>query len=234
MITLTDYLDYLNSELLEARRRADEAAIATARAYAEHEYLQHFRAPRFTMPAIKLRLPVRVDDVEERTKYNFHLRPTEFLNGLNDRLAKLGEQHGTVVEPVGEEILQSDRFRNLIVKLEKEDRAYVPGIKHALPLSVVSGVLTRPVIRDTFHVQDSAPELQTGIQHAVHGALQEQFQAVSSRLDRIHVTPQAGSMQEGDSEKLLLELDIDLVEEGVRIRRITQDDGTVREELTID
>ncbi|MDQ0591720.1 hypothetical protein QFZ37_000089 [Chryseobacterium ginsenosidimutans] len=42
MIKLSDYLNYLNNEIIQARKKADENAIEIAKEYAQHEYLRFF------------------------------------------------------------------------------------------------------------------------------------------------------------------------------------------------
>ena len=67
---LSEYLDYLNREVIQARKRADEQAVEMAKVYAKDPYLKFFRVPRFSMPAVKFDIPIKIDDLEMETICN--------------------------------------------------------------------------------------------------------------------------------------------------------------------
>ena len=60
MIKLSDYMDYLNEEIVLARKKADQQAILVAKEYAKDPYLKYFRVPRFTMPSVKMSIPIKI------------------------------------------------------------------------------------------------------------------------------------------------------------------------------
>lgn len=235
MITLADYLDYLNAELLNARKKADEAALTTARAYAEHEYLQHFRAPRFTMPVVKLRLPIRIDDIDQKTKFDFKIRPQEFVAKLNERFTAISRKYDKPVKPMTLQRYQSDAFQQTLKRLEDEDRVFLARPDALIDINTTRTIYDRVFAGGNLRIAEDDPALQADLQQALHQTLSEQFRPVATQLDRIAITPQAGSMREGDNEKLLVQLDIEMVEEGLRIRYIKDENGNIiREELIVD
>lgn len=83
MIKLSDYLNYLNAEVVQARQKADETAIEVAKQYAKHEYLKYFSVPRFTMPTVKLNIPLKISELSADTKYNFKIDKAAFLEEVN-------------------------------------------------------------------------------------------------------------------------------------------------------
>ena len=71
MVKLSDYLDYLNTEIIQARKAADEYAVKIAKEYADHEYLKYFKVPRYTMQTIKMDIPLKITDIDADSKFNF-------------------------------------------------------------------------------------------------------------------------------------------------------------------
>ena len=82
MIKLSDYLDYLNNEIIQARKKADENTVLVAKEYAKHEYLKFFKAPRYAFPSVKMDIPLKITDISSRSKYNFDLNEEKFLNDI--------------------------------------------------------------------------------------------------------------------------------------------------------
>ena len=64
MIKLSDYLDYLNNEIIQARKKADENAVMIAKEYAKHEYLKFFKVPRYSLPSVKMDIPIKITDID--------------------------------------------------------------------------------------------------------------------------------------------------------------------------
>ncbi len=86
MIKLSDYLDYLNNEIIQARKKADENAVLIAKEYARHEYLKYFKVPRYALPCVKMDIPIKITDIDSDPKYNFKLNQDQFVTEMNERI----------------------------------------------------------------------------------------------------------------------------------------------------
>ena len=117
MIKLSDYLDYLYSEIIQARKKADEKSVQVAKEYANHEYLKFFKAPRFTFPSIKMDIPLKVSNISAQSKYDFKLDNEKFLNELNERIVTVNREKQLNISPVTKEEIQSTEFVYISVKV---------------------------------------------------------------------------------------------------------------------
>lgn len=113
MIRLLDYLDYLNNEIIQARKRLDERAVNTAKEYSQHEYLQHFRAPKYSMPSVKLDIPLKIADIDAQTKYDFKLIPKDFLKEVNEKINNINKEKDLRIPQISEELLSKPEFENI-------------------------------------------------------------------------------------------------------------------------
>lgn len=235
MITLSDYLGYIHQELLKTRQLADQAAVDTAQQYAKDEYLKYFRAPRFTMPNVKLKLPVRIDSIDQETKYDFKLEEEPFINTLNSRLAEISNKHRQPIEPMTPEKLRSPEFQSHFKRLEKQDNIYTKKIDNRLPTKDVRELYNKTVRKKNFGIAEQQNEnLDNDIAQALNQTIKEQYRAVKTNIHRLEITPETNSMSSEDNEKLLLHLELELVEEGLIIRKVTDENGNEVEQITVD
>ncbi|MEF9479639.1 hypothetical protein OWR28_19600 [Chryseobacterium sp. 1B4] len=92
MIKLSDYLDYLNNEIIQARKKADENAVLIAKEYARHEYLKYFKVPRYALPSVKMDIPIKITDIDSDSKYNFKLNQDQFVTEINERIRLVNKE----------------------------------------------------------------------------------------------------------------------------------------------
>ncbi|NRB47223.1 MAG: hypothetical protein HRU41_06080 [Saprospiraceae bacterium] len=235
MITLSDYLGYIHQELLKARQLADQAAVDTAQRYAKDEYLKYFRAPRFTMPNVKLKLPVRIDSIDQETKYDFKLEEERFIDKLNSRLTDISRKHGQPIELMTPEKLRSPEFQSHFRRLEKRDNSVTGGIDNRLPPRDTRELLKKTVRKQNFGTAEGKNEsLDNAIAKAFDDTIKEQYRPVKTNIHRLEITPETSSMSPEDNEKLLLHLELELVEEGLMIRKVTDENGNEVEQITVD
>ncbi len=232
MIALSDYLDYLNAEVVTARRRADLLAIETARAYAEHEYLRYFRAPRFVMPSVKMEIPVRISEVDQETKYDFDFRPKTFLSDLNRDLRKLNARRDFAdAPPLTEKLFGVGALQELIARLSDDDNDFARDIDSVLPFdevmkvyNVLFDVILLPMDRRyKAHFADFQP--------VFYEAFKRQFRPVRTNINSLLVTPEANSAEDKAGE-LLVRLTVEMEASGIRIRKLEGPNGG--EEIIID
>lgn len=235
MITLSDYLGYIHQELLKARQLADQAAVDTAQRYAKDEYLKYFRAPRFIMPNVKLKLPVRIDSIDQETKYDFKLEEDRFINTLNARLADISRKHGQPIEPMTQEKLRTPEFQSHFKRLEKRDNTFTRNTDNRLPTKDARELFKKTVRKKNFGTAEGQNEsLDNDIAKAFDDTIQEQYRAVKTHIHRLEITPETSSMSAEDNDKLLLHLDLELVEESLMIRKVTDENGNEVEQITVD
>ena len=98
MIKLSDYLNYLNNEVIQARKKADEQSIALAKEYAKHEYLKYFRVPRFSMPSVKLDIPIKIDELDSSASYNFKMDYDAFVSEVNENILKVNAEKNLQIQ----------------------------------------------------------------------------------------------------------------------------------------
>ncbi len=232
MIALSDYLDYLNAEVVTARRRADLLAIETARAYAEHEYLRYFRAPRFVMPSVRMEIPVRISEVDQETKYDFDFRPNTFLGDLNRELRSLALRRDFADAPaLSDKLLAPRAFQALVAKLSDDERGFVRDVDSVLNYDEVAKVY-KVVFDEVILPTDSRYKALFRELHQVfYDALKRQFRPVRTNINSLLVTPEANSASDRSGE-LLVRLTVEMEASGVRIRKLEGPNGG--EEIIVD
>lgn len=232
MIALSDYLDYLNAEVVTARRRADLLAVETARAYAAHEYLKYFRAPRFVMPSVRMEIPIRISELDQETKYVFAFTPAYFLSEFNRGIQRLPPQRELLrIRPFGTEITEERTFRGLVAELEATEQDFVRSVDAALDPARVRKVFEVVFERVILPANSSLKILSEEISIIFFDALRKQFRPSRTHIRNLLVTPESdsGSSKSGD---LLVKLTVEMEASGVRIRKLEGPNGG--EEIILD
>ena len=86
MIKLSDYLNYINNEIIQTRKKADENAILIAKEYANHEYLKYFKAPRYVSINIQMDIPLKFKNIDTLSTEDFKPDDTKFLLDLSEKM----------------------------------------------------------------------------------------------------------------------------------------------------
>ncbi len=235
MITLTDYLNYLNQQFVDARFQADRSAIVTARTYAADEYLRHFKVPRFTMPVIKLKVPIKIDAVNQETTYDFALKEEDFIGRINKRFHEIGNAIPRRISPFGKKEFNNPALVKYLKELQERNLGFISNIDHAISRDRIDEVYLKIYPQGT---TNGSLELPLGVKKelraALFDALKAQFQPRITNINNLAVTPQANGLNQDDSDKLLIHLELEMVEESIQLRKITNEDGEIIEEIIVD
>ena len=232
MIKLSDYLDYLYSEIIQARKKADEKSVQVAKEYANHEYLKFFKAPRFTFPSIKMDIPLKVSNISAQSKYDFKLDNEKFLNELNERIVTVNKEKQLNISPVTKEEIQSTEFTELFKTLEKKDQKLVKNINDEIKKIDISPQITL-LNKRVFTPQDSKVEAERAeMKRILTETIANSYSLVSTKLNDIYIDPNTTGAE--DKDKLFINLHIEMEEEGLRIKSITDKNGQPVEEIIFE
>lgn len=232
MIALADYLAYLSAEVIDARRRADLQAVEAARAYAADEYLRYFRAPRFTMPSVRLEIPVRIAAVDHDTEYAFAFDDGYFLAEFNRRARRLALAGGMPApQPVEREALAVPAFVKLRDALARAAERPVRDLDAALDYARVRAAYEAVLKAALLERDDAYAKIAEPLGEAFYQALRLQYRPRRTHVNSLLVSPEATS---GDSaeDARLVRLTVELEAGGLQIRRLEGGDG--REEIVVD
>ncbi len=248
MIKLSDYLNYLSNEIIQARKAMDLQAISNAKQYSEDEYLKYFKAPRFTMPSIKLELPIAISELDSETKFDFKMDEDLFLKNFNHKIFKIGEKYNVALASYSKSDLAKRSFQNVVKDLEKNDDKFIINLDDSFnkvdlnslikPIHAVNPIHPiQPVhpIRE-FTTMDTVDKNR--VNHEIHEALIDtmkmQFIPVETKLKNIFIAPDTNSLKESGDDKILVKLNVELVEENLQIIKMTDNNGKEYEEIIID
>jgi erythromycin esterase-like protein len=232
MIKLSDYLDYLYSEIIQARKKADEKSVQVAKEYANHEYLKFFKAPRFTFPSIKMDILLKVSNISAQSKYDFKLDNEKFLNELNERIVTVNREKQLNISPVTKEEIQSTEFTELFKTLEKKDQKLVKNINDEIKKIDISPQITL-LNKRVFTPQDSKVEAERAeMKRILTETIANSYSLVSTKLNDIYIDPNTTGAE--DKDKLFINLHIEMEEEGLRIKSITDKNGQPVEEIIFE
>ncbi|MCH3883294.1 MULTISPECIES: hypothetical protein [Tenacibaculum] len=231
MIKLSDYMDYLNEEIVLARKKADEQAILIAKEYAKDPYLKYFRVPRFTMPSVKLNIPIKISELNSQTKYNFKMDDDAFISEVNDKIAIINKEKSLKINPINKETLKADDFKKVVTKLEKVDYSYVKKLDDNLTKVDIKAPIKNIVKKQGFSVANKELESEE-MAIILKDAFKNRYTPVSAKLDDIYFDPNTSN--ETDKGKILLTLNVEMVEEGIRIHNATDEKGNKIEEIIFE
>ena len=224
MIKLSDYLDYLNQQIVQARKSADEMAIQTAKEYAGHPYLKYFKVPRFAVPSIKMDVPVRISDISKIKEYQ--IDKETLLTQTNAILAQQNQKlvGETKIPLLKAEHLESKEMQQIFSQFTNNDRKLVvKGIKEMRP--VVTDLVRNEALTnsDSRYTAVYAKVIQDVIE--IHGVLTE-------KIKDLFLDPNTSRVE--DKDKILLNLQIELVDESVRILTVKDSKGNDVEQIIFD
>lgn len=231
MIKLSDYLDYLYNEIIQARKKADEKSVLVAKEYAKHEYLKYFKAPRFAFPAIKMDIPLKVNDIDSLSKYDFNLDERKFLTELNEKIEAVNKEKQLNISPVTRTQMQSPEFKQLFKTLEKKDQRFIRNIGSETKKIDLPKIKSLKI--NEFRTQNTSNEVESReMQKILRDSILDNYRLTASKLNNIYIDPNTSSAE--DKDKLFINLHIEMEEEGLRITTLTDKNGKEVEEIVFE
>ncbi|MEJ5052495.1 hypothetical protein WH221_21900 [Chryseobacterium culicis] len=232
MIKLSDYLDYLNNEIIQARKKADENAVLIAKEYARHEYLKYFKVPRYALPSVKMDIPIKITDIDSDSKYNFKLNQDQFVTELNERIRLANKEKRLNISEISKRQLQTEEFKTLFTNLEKNDQKF-----GKLPANEVLKLDLRKKVQllnsGIFRPQDGTTEEETEeLKEIFSKVLLNKYTLVNAKLNNIYIDPNTSAAE--DKDKLFINLHVEMEEEGIRIVSYKDKDGNEIEQITFE
>ncbi len=232
MIKLSDYLDYLNNEIIQARKRADENAIAIAKEYAKHEYLKYFTAPRYALPSVKMEIPLKIADIDADEKYNFKMNEDQLVGEVNERIRFVNREKRMNITEISKKQIQSEDFRSIFKKLESTDQKF-----GKLPTTEVVKLDLKSTIKTLntgiFRPQDGTSDMEINeLKEIFSSVLLNKYKLVNSKLNNIYIDPNTTSAE--DKDKLFINLQVSMEAEGIRIVSYKDKDGKEVEQITFE
>jgi len=233
MIKLSDYMDYLNEEIVLARKKADEQAIVMAQEYAKDPYLKYFRVPRFSMPSVKLSIPVKISELDADTSYKFKMNNTELIKDINMRIEKVNKEQNLKLIPITKKSLERTHIKRVIADLENGNSEVIKKPND----NILKIDLKKPVLDlikfKTFTVSEEETSVENDeMEKILKQSLANRYKPISSKLNDIYFDP--NTSDEKDKGKILLTLNVEMVEEGIRIHYATDEKGNKIEEIIFE
>ena len=232
MIKLSDYLDYLYSEIIQARRKADEKSVLMAKEYAQHEYLKYFKSPRFSFPAIKMDIPLKVSDIDSDTKYNFKYNSSKFLKELNEKILDVNKEKKLNIPTITIDQLENPDFNKLVKTLEGRDQRFVNNVNDELKKIDLMPYVNKLNV-GVFRPQDDSDKVEKiEMKKILNDTIAKNYSVVTTKLNDLYIDPNTSGVE--DKEKLFINLHIEMEEEGIRITTFKDSNGNIIEEIVID
>ena len=231
MIKLSDYLDYLNNEIIQARKKADENAVLIAKEYARHEYLKYFKVPRYALPSVKMDIPIKITDIDSDSKYNFKLNQDQFVTELNERIRLVNKEKRMNIPQITIKQIQTEEFKTLFSTLEKNDQKFgkLPAVE-VLKLDLRKKV--QLLNSGIFRPQDEGTDETDELKEIFSKVLLNKYTLVNAKLNNIYIDPNTSAAE--DKDKLFINLHVEMEEEGIRIVSYKDKDGNEVEQITFE
>ncbi|GAA4232048.1 hypothetical protein GCM10022291_05870 [Postechiella marina] len=233
MVKLSDYMDYLNEEIVQARKKADEQAVIIAKEYAKHPYLKYFRVPRFTMPSVKLSIPIKISELDSDTSYKFEMDDNQFLKDVNTKIELVNKEKNLKLVPINKNTLKGDNLKSVIADLKKGNtKPITKPNDNLLKVDLKKPVLDLIKIRNFNVSADVASVENAELEKILKESLANRYKPISSKLNNIYFDP--NTSDEKDKGKILLTLNVEMVEEGIRIHNAKDEKGNKIEEIIFE
>lgn len=231
MVKLSDYLNYLYTEVIQARKQADITAVAMAKEYAKHEYLKFFKVPRYTMPSVKMEIPIKISELDADVKYNFKMDEPTFLYEVNAKIELLNKEKKLNIRALTTKDVKSESFTESIKKLENFDYKFVNNKEKIINRLDINDKINNFFRKGEF-IKADTPEGQSELNNIIREAFLNRYTPVSANLKNIFIDP--NTMNETDKGKLMVNLHVEMVDEGVRINAVDDGKGNIIEEIIVD
>ncbi|CAA7390094.1 hypothetical protein [Chryseobacterium fistulae] len=237
MIKLSDYLNYLNNEIIQARKKADENAILIAKEYAQHEYLKYFKVPRYSLPSVKMDIPIKITDIDTDSNYDFNLDETKFVQDVNERILWVNKEKQLNIQPITTKNIQTEDFKTVLSSV----RAVGGTPSSRLPTAEAintdikktssngNGASTMTVARP---IEGTSNEPESTELKEIYTTVLNRYSLINSKLNNIYIDPNTNSSE--DKEKLFINLHVEMEEEGIRIVSYRDKDGKEIEQITFE
>lgn len=232
MIKLSDYLDYLYNEIIQARKKADEKTVLVAKEYARHEYLKYFKAPRYAFPSVKMDIPLKITDISSLSKYNFDQNKDKFLKEVNEKIQSVNSEKHLNIKSITNDELQNESFSQLFKTLESKDRKPVRNLEdEIIKIDVMPQI--ESLRSGTLKSKYSRTETETiEMKRIFSEVISNSYSLVSTKLNDIFIDPNTSGAV--DKDKLFINLHIEMEEEGIRLVTFTDKDGKTVEEIIFE
>ena len=232
MIKLSDYLDYLYNEIIQARKKADEKTVLVAKEYARHEYLKYFKAPRYAFPSVKMDIPLKITDISSLSKYNFDQNKDKFLKEVNEKIQSVNREKHLNIKSITSDELQNESFSQLFKTLESKDRKPVRNLEdEIIKIDVMPQI--ESLRSGTLKSKYSRSETETiEMKRIFSEVISNSYSLVSTKLNDIFIDPNTSGAV--DKDKLFINLHIEMEEEGIRLVTFTDKDGKTVEEIIFE
>ncbi|WP_344786573.1 hypothetical protein [Postechiella marina] len=226
-------MDYLNEEIVQARKKADEQAVIIAKEYAKHPYLKYFRVPRFTMPSVKLSIPIKISELDSDTSYKFEMDDNQFLKDVNTKIELVNKEKNLKLVPINKNTLKGDNLKSVIADLKKGNtKPITKPNDNLLKVDLKKPVLDLIKIRNFNVSADVASVENAELEKILKESLANRYKPISSKLNNIYFDP--NTSDEKDKGKILLTLNVEMVEEGIRIHNAKDEKGNKIEEIIFE
>lgn len=246
MIKLSDYLDYLNNEIIQARKKADENAVLIAKEYAQHEYLKYFKVPRYSLPSVKMDIPIKITDIDSDADRNFKLDETKFVQEVNQRILIVNKEKQFNIQPISTKNIQTEDFKAILnsvraggsvpaSKLSKtETTTQTPDIKTppTRAIATTPTTPTNPRVPVDRPIEGTSTEEESSALKEIYNSILNKYSLINSKLNNIYIDPNTNSAE--DKDKLFINLHVEMEEEGIRIVSYTDKDGKTVEQITFE
>lgn len=240
MIKLSDYLDYLNNEIIQARKKADENAVMIAKEYAQHEYLKYFKVPRYSLPSVKMDIPIKITDIDADADRNFPLNELKLIQDVNERILVVNKERLLNIQPISTRNIQTEDFKTLLnsvrggggletSRLSKtETTTQTPDIKTP-PTRAIAATPQKPIEKP---IEGTSTEEESTVLRQIYTDVLNRYSLINSKLNNIYIDPNTNSAE--DKDKLFINLHVEMEEEGIRIMSYTDKDGKEIEQIIFE
>ncbi len=151
---------------------------------------------------------------------------------MNERIVTVNREKQLNISPVTKEEIQSTEFTELFKTLEKKDQKLVKNINDEIKKIDISPQITL-LNKRVFTPQDSKVEAERAeMKRILTETIANSYSLVSTKLNDIYIDPNTTGAE--DKDKLFINLHIEMEEEGLRIKSITDKNGQPVEEIIFE
>jgi hypothetical protein len=232
MVTISEYLGYLFSEITRARQLADRESVEIAKVYAKDPYLKYFSVPRFKVPELNLSIPVLVSEAKYQGVFSIQMEESSFLKLYQEDLFMDLLQVGLTNRDVNPFKAHFEAIKDMFNKLKKsiETQSFDNIGKYVgewiLKIrDFTIHLLTKEGIYPKYQAKFPNDDLLIRFHSKMQKIIESSIKVVSSKLNDVFVNPETSIVKDGTSDTSFFRINAKVVEEGIFIESVKDDRG---------
>jgi hypothetical protein len=251
-ITLSDYVGFIFSEIIKGRTMADMLSRQIAIDYEKDDIMKHFSVPRFKIPELELTVPVLIAGARYSSTLKFIWDKDDFFKYIKAKAANIEAtikfknvkdisdirdinllKNINVITPRKPRNLGPNDLDDLINKfyellVNNNNPADPDNIVNIMWAKIFNTILVEKKLEELYKKNYPNNELYISTSKEILNEVNVQTIIDKSKIESLLVNPETQVVKTGSSDTSVFTIKAKITEEGLFVRSIKEEDGTIK------